>query len=146
MRKAVLVSAFLLAAACASTNVSRPADIAQPEIQVRPAGPVFLTQSSSPLTIEVTVTNKANVPLAIREVEVSSLGSDQYEIPTARRIYPDEVVAPGETRTVSLSATAAARNSGTRVGQPLHVRTFVRFEANGKTFREVVIEQFAPLS
>lgn len=114
---------------------------------MRSAGPVFLTQSSSPLTIEVTVTNKANVPLAIREVEVSSLGSEQYEIPTARKLYPNEVVAPGETRMVSLSATAVSRTTGTStVGNPLQVRTFVRFEANGKSFREVVIETFSPLS
>ena len=146
MRNAVLALAVLLAAACTSTRVSRPADIAQPEISVRPTGPVYLSQASAPLTIEVTVTNKANVPLTIKEVEVSSLGSEQYEIPTARRLYNDEVVAPGETRRVTLSATAAARNTRSPVGQPLQVRTFVRFEANGKTFQEVVIEQFAPLS
>jgi hypothetical protein len=142
----ILASALLFAAACASTSQTRPADIAQPEISVRSAGPVYISQSSTPLTIEVTVTNKANVPLAIKEVEVSSLGAEQYQIPPASRLYQNETVAPGETRTVSLSARAVANDTRSRVGNPLQVRTFVRFEANGKTFREVVIEQFSPLS
>jgi hypothetical protein len=141
----VLIAALLFTAACSSTNVSRPADIAQPEIRVRPAGPIFLSQGTSALTIDVEVTNRANVPLVIREVEVSSLGSEQYSIPPARKLYT-ETIAPGETRKVSLSATAVAQNSQIPVGQPLQVRTRLRFEANGRSFREVVMEQFSPLS
>lgn len=141
----VLIAALLFTAACASTDASRPADVAQPEIRVRPAGPIFLSQGTSSLTIDVEVTNRANVPLALREVEVSSLGSEQYSIPPARKLYT-ETIAPNETRKVSLSATAVAQDTRTPVGQPLQVRTRVRFEANGKTFREVVIEQFSPLS
>lgn len=141
----VLIAALVFTAACASTKVTRPADIAQPEIRVRPSGPVFLSQASSPLTIDVEVTNRANVPLVLREVEVSSLGSEQYSIPPARKLYT-ETIGPGETRTVSLSATAVAQNSRVPVGQPLQVRAQLRFEAGGKSFREIVIEQFGPLS
>src|SRR5215218_4028822 len=140
MRNALL-AALIFVAGCASTKTTRPANIAQPEIRVRPAGPVYLSQGSSPLTIEVEVTNRANVPLVLREVVIASLGAEQYSIPPARKLF-NETIAAGETRTVSLSATAAAANARTLVGQPLQVRTEVRFEANGKSFREIVMDQF----
>ena len=139
-----LAFTLLFAAACASTSPSRPADIAQPQLQVRQAGPIFLSQGSTTVTIDVDITNRANVPLTIREVEIGSSDSQQYSISPTRRLV-NETVAPGETRTVSLSTSAVAR-AAQPVGQPLVIRAFVRFEGNGKVFREVVIGQLSPLS
>ncbi|HEX6096961.1 MAG TPA: hypothetical protein VF432_11605 [Thermoanaerobaculia bacterium] len=141
----VVASALLLLAGCSSTAPSRPANIAQPQIEVRQAGPMFLSQGSTPVSIDVQVTNRADVPLVLREVEISSPDSGQYAITPARRLF-EETIAPGETRKVSLSTSAVARNMGAPVGEPVHLRAWVRFEANGKSFREVVITQFAPLS
>ena len=140
----IAASALIFLAACSSTRSDRPADIAQPAIQVRQAGPIFLSQGTTPVTIDVEVTNRANVPLTIREVEIGSSDSQQYSISPARRLV-NETVAPNESRTVQLSTTAVARTTQA-VGQSLVIRAFVRLEANGKSFREVVIGQLSPLS
>jgi hypothetical protein len=141
----VVASALLLIAACASTSPARPANIAQPQIRVGQAGPVFLTQGSTPLTIDVEVTNRANVPLVMREVEISSSDSgQQYGIAPARRLV-NETIPPGETRKVSVATSAVAQNAS-RIGGSVQIRAFVRFEAEGKSFREVVLTELAPLS
>lgn len=144
MRKLLPYALLFVAAACASTSPDRPSDIAQPEIRLRPTGPVFLSQGTSPLTIEVQVRNLATVPITIREVDVSSPDRGQYSVGPARKLF-EETVPPGETRTVALTAAITPQNTGSPVGEPVHVRGFVRFEANGRAFREVVIEQFSPL-
>ena len=143
--RTLLASALLFLAACASTSSDRPANIAQPEIRIRQAGPMFLSQGTTDVSIDVEVTNRADVALVLREVDISSPDSGQYVIHRARRLF-NETIAPGETRKVSLSARATATNLRTPVGEPVSVRGFIRFEANGKPFREVVVAQFAPLS
>ena len=141
-----LVFALIFSLGCASTGGGdRPANIAQPQIRVQQAGPIFLSQGTAPVSIDVEVTNRADVPLVIREVEVSSPDSGQYAITRARRLV-NETLAPGETRKVTLASTAVAQNLRTPVGEPLSIRAFVRFEANGQTFREVAIGQLSPLS
>ena len=141
----LLASALLLAAGCASTTPDRPADIAQPEIRVSQAGPIFLSQGTTPISIDVVITNRANVPLVIREVDITSPDSAQYSIVRARRLV-NETVAPGATHKVTVASTAVAQNLGAPVGEPLSIRAFVRFEANGKSFREIAVGQLSPLS
>jgi len=141
----LLASALLFTLGCATTAPDRPANVAQPDIRVRQAGPIFLSQGTTPVSIDVEVTNRADVPLVIREVEVSSPDSAQYAIARARRLV-NETVAPGETRKVTIASTAVAQNLRAPVGEPLSIRAFVRLEANGKTFREIAIGQLSPLS
>lgn len=144
MRVAVIASALLCLAACASSS-NRPADVAEPEVVVRQAGPIFFgQQATTPITLDVQITNRANVPLILRQIEVSSTNAEQYSIPTSRRTYK-ETIAPGETRTIQHSATGVAQDTHPRQAQPLLVRTFLLFEANGKTFRQVFIREFEPL-
>jgi hypothetical protein len=141
----VVASTLLLIAACASTSSDRPANIPQPQIRVGQAGPVFLSQGPTPITIDVEVTNRASVPLVIREVEISSSDSgQQYGVAPARRLV-NETIPPGETRKVSVTSSAVAQNSG-RVGGSVQIRASVRFEAEGKSFRELVLTELAPLS
>ncbi len=142
--RSIAVSALFLLAACASTG-DRPSNIAQPGIVVSQAGPIFFgQQATTDVTVDVQITNRANVPITLREVEVSSADAEQYTIPRARRTF-NETLAPGDTRTVQVLATAVAQNLNPRFAQPLVVRTFLRFEANGKTFREAVLKDFPPV-
>jgi hypothetical protein len=140
----VIASALVVLAACA-TSSGRPAGIEQPEIRVSQAGPIYLSQGSTSISIDVQVTNRASVPLVLREVEVASPDSAQYAITRARRLV-NETLAPGETKTVTVASTAYAQATGVPVGEPLSVRAFVRFEANGKVFREIATGQLSPLS
>lgn len=144
--RTVIASALLFTLACASGSSSdRPASIAQPEISVRQAGPIFFGSSSTAgVSIDVQVTNRADVPLVVREVEVSSPGMTQYTIERGRKLF-NVTVPPGETKTVGLVATAVARQTQTPTSEPLIVRAFVRLEAGGKSFREVVVDQFSAL-
>ena len=141
----IAASALLFLAACSSTG-DRPSNIAQPEIVVSQAGPIFFGQAAqTDVTVDVRITNRATVPITLREVEVSSANAEQYSIPRSRRTFK-ETIAPGETRTVQVLATAVAQNLNPRFAQPLIVRTFLRFEADGKSFREAVLKDFAPVS
>jgi hypothetical protein len=142
MRTAIASALLLLLAACASTT--RPANIAQPGIEVRQAGPIYFGRApSTPVTVDIHITNRASVPILLRDAEVSS-NSEQYTIPRYRRTF-NQTIAAGETRTVQLDATAVSMNTRASNAQPLLVRTFLGFEANGKAFREAVVTEFAPI-
>lgn len=142
MRTAIASALLLLLAACASST--RPANIPQPGIEVRQAGPIFFGSApSTPVTVDIQITNRADVPILLRNAEVSS-NAEQYTIPRYRRTF-DQTIAPGETRTVQVDATAVALSSRPVNAQPVLVRTFLLFEVNGKTFREAVVTEFAPL-
>ena len=134
MRRLACVALVMLLAACASS--SRPANVAKPDISVRPDGTIFFGSSSTaPVTLLVDVTNRAQTPLTIRQVEISSPSMATWGIRTARRFF-NETVAPGETRTLTLFTTGVT--SVMDPGEPLMLRTNVILEANGQSFREIV--------
>lgn len=142
MRTAIASALLLLLAACASST--RPANVPQPGIEVRQAGPIFFgAGASTPITVDISITNRADVPILLRSAEISS-NAEQYTIPRYRRSF-DQTIAAGETRTVQLDATAVAVSTRPVNAQPVLVRTFLLFEAGGKPFREAVVTEFAPL-
>lgn len=136
----LLTSALILTLACASAS-KRPATIAEPEISVRQAGPTFFgTSAATTLSFNVLVTNHANVPLHLREIELSSPGMTHYAIQrTIKRL--DEVIPPGATRQVGMEANAYAEAPRAERFEPLNIRAVLRFEAAGKSWREVVLDQ-----
>jgi hypothetical protein len=138
----LLLPLLLIAAACASTSGNRPADIAKPSIVIRQSGSFYFGSSpSAPISIDVTVTNNASVPLRVREIEVGSTGMMQYSVDRASKIF-NETLQPGESRTMGLTSTARSRSARPSM-EPLSVQAVVRFEANGRGFREIVTHQFA---
>jgi hypothetical protein len=135
--------ALLFTLGCGTSSGERPADIPRPDISVQQAGSIFFGSSTSaPVSIDVRVTNTATVPITVREVEISSPGMMQYSINRATKTF-NETIPPGETRTVGLTATAVSRQARTTTQEPLSVRAIVRLEANGRGFREIVMQQFA---
>lgn len=134
---------FLFTLACASGSGDRPADVAKPGIVVRQAGSIFFGSSTTaPVSFDITITNNATVPLIVKEVELTSPGMMQYTIARESKLFR-EVIEPGQSRTLGMTATAYTRDTRNRSDEPLSVQTFVRFEVNGKPFREVVLQQFA---
>ncbi|HEX8171943.1 MAG TPA: hypothetical protein VF824_15510 [Thermoanaerobaculia bacterium] len=133
----VLVSLLLAAIACSSGNqTSRPADIPRPEIDVAiPHTIWFASGAEAPADVNVTVTNRATRPIAIRRVEISSPGMTQYRIQPASREYRDEV-GPGQTKTVTIYATAQTQVD--RPTEPLMLRVLIEFESAGQRWREIV--------
>ena len=132
-RLAVLL--LLLTVACGSAS-TRPPDIARPEIVTYGAGSVFFgAGSSAPVTLQVDVTNRANVPLRVRAIEISSPGMVQYTLRRVSRVFNEEI-PPGDTRTMTLFTMAYTQTRNP--SEPLNVQTIVTFEYEGKRFREIV--------
>lgn len=131
---AVLV--VLLVAGCGSTGATRPASIARPDIRTEPVGNVFFGSSSSaPVTLEVTIRNNATTAITARHIDISAPGMQTYTIRPVRRIVR-EVIAPGDTRTITLFSTA--HTSVRDPIEPLTLRTNISFEAEGTQWHEIV--------
>lgn len=129
----------LFAVACATASSTRPKGIAQPEVGAALTHDVFFgSGNTAPATIEVRARNRANVPIELRRVELSSPGMIEFAIhPTSRDFR--EVIQPGETKAVTMFATA--ETSVRRPTEPLTIRAILEFEAGGARWREFVISQ-----
>lgn len=139
----VLLLLLLALAGCASdpaANAARPAGIAEPQITFAQRGGeiYFGGGEEASVNFDVEITNRANVPLLVREVEVSSPEMMQYQITRSLRAY-NETIPPGETRTLQLTARAVTSSTARRqYDEPLSLRGLVRFEAGGQRFLEIV--------
>jgi hypothetical protein len=126
---------FLLA--CGSAGGSRPKNIPKPDVGAELTHDVFFgSGSTAPATIEVRARNRASVPIELRRVELSSPGMLEWGIVPTSREFRD-VIAPGETKSVTLFATA--ETTVRRPTEPLSIRAIVEFEAGGARWREVII-------
>jgi hypothetical protein len=140
MRRAFSVL-FLLTLACATQQSKRPATIPPPDLNARLANRLFFGSGyDAPATIEVSITNRAQVPLAVRRVEVDAPGMRQFTLRRANRIF-NETIPPGETKVLTLftSATANTENARANVDEPLLLRVMADFEAEGARWREVLM-------
>lgn len=136
-RRVSLLFLVALIVACGSASSGRPAGIAAPEVRAGIAGTIFFgSGSTAPANIDVEVTNVANVPITLRRVEVDSPGMGTYGIQRASRIVR-ETIAPGETKRVTVFATAVTtvRNPS----EPLTIRVIAEFEAGKDRWREIAI-------
>lgn len=130
----------LLTIGCTSSSgTSRPSSVGQPDISVTLANPLFFgSGTTAPANFDVTITNRANVPISLRRLEIDSPGMVEYRlVPMARQF--NEVIAPGETKTLSVSATVRTAQTRLTPSEPLTVRVVADFEANGQRFREVLL-------
>lgn len=136
----VLASALLFLIGCASTD-QRPAAVTPPLIRLLQPGDIFFgNDASTATTIDVEIQNRANVPITVREVAISSFAMNDYRLlPTTRSV--SVVVPPGETRTVGIVATLEAVSARSVSLEPLSIRAVVRMEASGRSFREVVMQR-----
>jgi len=126
---------ILLLIACGSGSSGRPATVAKPDMRAELAHDVFFgSGSTAPATIDITVLNRATVPITLRRVEVSSPGMAEYGIHSTSRDFR-ETIQPGETKSVAVFATAetTVRNPT----EPLTIRAVVDFEVEGKIWREI---------
>lgn len=138
MRRWIPLAIFLSVIGCGSGKTTgRPASVAQPGLSVELTHDIFFgSGATAPATIEVTVLNRATVPIMLRRVELTSPGMVQYAIyPTVRDFR--ETIQPGETKSVSVFATA--QTTVRRPTEPLTLRAVVDFEAAGSVWREITL-------
>ena len=135
-RVSLLFLVVLFAMSCASGGSVRPANVAAPEIRADLAGNIFFgSGNSAPANIDVAVTNRASVPIVLRRVEVDSPGMSTFGLIRTSRQFR-ETIAPGETKGVTVFATAVTnvRNPS----EPLTVRVIADFEVGKDRWREIV--------
>jgi hypothetical protein len=132
-------AAVLLLAACGTGSTGttgRPQNIPRPDIRVDLANNIFWGSSTTAnVNLDVTVTNRADQPITVRRVEVSSPNTTQYRLRTGLRDFKD-TIAPGETKVLPLN-TLAERYVN-RPTDPLTLRAIVDIEAAGSRWREIV--------
>lgn len=83
------------------------------------------------------MTNRAAQPLRVRDIEISSPAMLQYALYPTRK-FVNETVSPGQTRTITIFATAVTRRSAFAPSEPLNIRAIVNMEAGRESFREIV--------
>jgi hypothetical protein len=130
---------LLLTLACASTQSKRPANIPQPDMDVRMVNPLFFgSGNEAHATIEVVVKNRAAVPIIVRRIELDSPGMGQYTLLRSVRDYR-ETIAAGETKSLTTFATAIAQTTR-QPTEPLALRAIVEFVApEGTVWREILM-------
>jgi hypothetical protein len=128
---------------CASGGSGRPDGVAEPTIVIQQSSPIYFgSTTSAPVSLNVYVRNNANVPIRVRQIEIRSPGMSQFTLIQTSRLF-GETIPPGETRTLSLMATAVRSQTRFRAEEPLSVVAVIRMEAKGQEFRQIVMEQFA---
>lgn len=140
MRKSLSILLLLTTVACGTAQQSsRPAGIAQPDIDARLLNPLFFgSTSQAHATIEVAVQNRATVPITVRRIEIDSPGMAQYTIARSVRDYRETIPA-GSTKALTTFATAIAQTT-TRPTEPLMLRVIVEFQgAEKEVWREILM-------
>ena len=134
MRRLLLPLLLLLAAGCASAN--RPSTPGRPEVGIRQMGSLFFgSGSTSPISIEVGLRNVAAEPIQILRIRLEASPSmAQYTTYPVERVF-NQTLAPGETKAVSLVATA--RTTTRNPTEPLSMRAFVEYSSGGTRHREL---------
>jgi hypothetical protein len=139
LRNVLIVVMGVALAACNSTSmkpVPRPASIEQPDIDVALAHSLFFAGgSTSPATVDVTITNRAAVPITVRRVEIDTPNMTEYRLRRAVREFKD-VIDPGQSKTLPVFTTADTIVA--RPSEPLTVRALVELEAGEIKWRELV--------
>jgi len=145
MRKTFLVSiAILLAAACASSSNNLKGDLTQPTVEVaqlsaQPAIAEHVT-GGVPIYLGVAVTNNANIPITLKRVNVTSLGSGGYNIPNVSRPF-NKVIQPGATEQVEFWVPAYADASVAGVNGAVALRSIVQFDSAQGSFENSSVHQ-----
>lgn len=74
--------------------------------------------------------------MTVRAIRISSPGMMQYTVRPEQRMF-STTLAPGETKSFPISATAIASSRRLSVTEPLDLRADIDFETDGRRFREI---------
>jgi hypothetical protein len=129
----LLMIVFVSACGTAGSSSKFP----RPDVAINPLGtPFFGSGTEAPVDIEVVITNRAQEPIRVRSIRITSPGMVQWALVSQNRIF-NETIAPGTTKSLSIPATAVASSSRLNPTEPLAARVEVRFEAASGSHREV---------
>ena len=125
--------AILIASACGTTQRSKLA----PQVSVSAdREPYFGSNTEAPLDLGINITNRAPDPIRVRSIRITSPGGVQWAIRPLYRIF-NEVIAPGETKSLLMPAIAVAATTRLTPTEPMTVRVDLVYELQGKELREI---------
>jgi hypothetical protein len=146
MRTVLTLTALLLAFGCA-TNSGAPGP--EPEVTIMQVSRVApgTEHDTGPVSAQfaVEVKNKMTEPLSLRRVGVQSIGGGSYTLPSYSQAF-NETIAPGETKRVAFWAPAfISMNTVAGANGPVTLRAVLEFEAGGKKFQKVEVQNVGTL-
>jgi len=149
MRKFVALSAFLVAAACTSTNqISQTAAmIPKPDITIivrTDLTNVPSVASGVEAHFEFRIVNQAEVPITLRRIEMMSLGGGGIAIESKNRPYT-LVIQPHAAQSADFMTTALIPDPNSYSGRsPIQVRATCLFDSPEGALQRVVQQQVRP--
>lgn len=131
----------IMAAGCGSSRQD-PINLIPPVINIRHVGgiPPMRSGSTVPIYFEVDVTNQSSESITIDRLQLGSTSGGSFDIVSRDEFFNTEV-PPGETRTVTVSASARVYSVRTSQVEPITLRAIVHFESLAGRFRRIVIQQ-----
>ena len=144
MRKTASVLFVAVLAACASGNNNLKTNIAQPDVQFeqvssQPAVAEHVT-GGVPVYFALSVTNNANIPITLKRVNLQSMGSGGYNVPSTSRPF-NKSIAPGATETEQFWVGTFADTSVAGVNGAVAIRVIAQFDSSEGAFENTTVHQ-----
>jgi len=145
MRNLVITSALLFVFGCATSHTpSGP----EPEVTLVQLSRVAegTQYDAGPVSAHygVEVKNTTTAPIRLSRVGVQSLGGGAYDLPAHSQAF-NVTIAPAETKSVDFWAPAYVANpSVAGANSPVTIRAILEFDAAGKKFQKVVVQNISP--
>lgn len=145
MRNALMMTALLLALGCATNDTP---SAGEPEVTLIQLSRVAegTQYDTGPVSAHyaVEVKNVTAAPLHLDRIGVQSIGGGAYDLRSHSQAF-DVMIAPGETRSVDFWAPAYVSNPTVAgANSPVTIRAMLEFDAGGKKFQKVVIQNISP--
>jgi hypothetical protein len=143
MRKISFSALIVVLAACASNKTAK-VDIPQPDIVVEqlsstPAVAEHVT-GGVPIYLGIAVTNRADVPITLKRVNIQSMGSGGYNVPSTSRPI-NKVIPPEGTVQEQFWVAGYADPSVAGVNGAVALRVIAQFDSPKGAFETATVHQ-----
>jgi hypothetical protein len=146
MKKSTVFFLAIFLTACASTaSNNAKVNIPDPGIEVEqisstPAVAEHVT-GGVPINLAMAVTNHATIPITLKRVNVQSIGTGGYNVPSTSRPFKDIVIQPGATEQVQFWVGAYADTSVAGVNGAVALRVIAQFDSSLGAFEYSSVHQ-----
>lgn len=146
MKRLAAVLTSLVVLSCASSGTSETganaAAVPQPEfLFVQLVGPQELNWPVGELEVQygVRVVNRANIPIRLRQIELTPVGGEGAYVVLKQRYFFDQEIAAGNMKEFPFwaKATSDGRRYAINAQSPISVRAVAFFESESGKFRKV---------
>lgn len=141
MKRAAVVAVLFLGACASSQNevVNPPPQIDVVQVYGPADIPYSRGQDSVLGEYAFRIENKADVPITLRRIELSSLAGGTIALRREDRAF-NRTVNPGSAEVVSVNARVYFRttSSGSPTNEPLTIRAVLYFESPKGSFRRII--------